>query len=83
MPKSIPPTDPVNPVLLPGTLGPEELQLAHALRTPLTALKSAIDLLCDADLAAEDEHIAHIAQRNADRIVEIVEALLLRASTKS
>jgi nitrogen-specific signal transduction histidine kinase len=84
MSKSIPPTDPLNPAVgRPGILGGEDLQLAHALRTPLTALKSALDLLCAADLEAEDEHIVHLAQRNADRIVEVVEALLLHKGLES
>jgi len=64
-------------------LRPQDLQVAHELRTPLTALKSAIDLLCQSDLPTDSAHIARIAQRNVDRMAEIVEDMLTKRSSKS
>ena len=59
--------------------GGEDLLLAHALRTPLTALKGAIDLLCSGqldDLPDSQRRFAGIAQRNADRMISLIEELL-------
>jgi len=85
MSKSVPEktVEPFNPVDMPMDLSPEDLLVAHALRTPLTALKSAIDLLCDGGLSPESQHIARIAQRNAARMVELLEIMVLRGSAKS
>ena len=57
----------------------EDVQLAHSLRTPLTALKGAIDILCSGelgDLPEMQRHFAGIAQRNVDRMISLVEDLL-------
>jgi len=59
--------------------GEADLQVAHALRTPLAALKGALDLLCSGqigELAAAQQRVAGIAQRNADRVVALIEELL-------
>jgi DNA-binding NtrC family response regulator len=69
---------------LAAALGPErteneDLALAHSLRTPLTALKGAIDMLCNGQLGELGEpqrRFAGIAQRNVDRMVTLVEELL-------
>jgi signal transduction histidine kinase len=64
-----------SPVLAPG----EDMQLAHSLRTPLTALKGAIDILCSGQLGELPEsqrRFAGIAQRNVDRMISLVEHLL-------
>jgi CheY-like chemotaxis protein len=65
--------------LAPAEAGPEDVQLAHSLRTPLTALKGAIDLLCSGQLGELPEsqrRFAGIAQRNVDRMITLVEDLL-------
>lgn len=57
----------------------EDLQWAHSLRTPLTAVKSALDMLCGGDLGELPEaqrHFAAIARRNVDRVIFLVEELL-------
>jgi signal transduction histidine kinase len=57
----------------------DEIQLAHSLRTPLTALKGAIDILCSGQLGELPEsqrRFAGIAQRNVDRMISLVEHLL-------
>lgn len=66
-----------------SVMRPEDLQMAHDLCTPLTALKSAIELLCQADLPEEAEHMAHIAQRNVDRIAALVEEMLSKRALSS
>jgi len=56
-----------------------DLGMAHALRTPLAALKGALDLLCSGqigELPEAQRRVAGIAQRNADRVVALVEELL-------
>lgn len=65
--------------LSPAQPGSEDVQLAHSLRTPLTALKGAIDLLCSGQLGELPEsqrRFAGIAQRNVDRMITLVEDLL-------
>lgn len=57
----------------------EDVQLAHSLRTPLTAAKGALDILCGGqvgDLPESQRRFADIAQRNVDRIISLVEHLL-------
>ena len=57
----------------------EDVQLAHSLRTPLTALKGALDILCSGQLGELPEsqrRFADIAQRNVDRVISLVEHLL-------
>ncbi len=61
------------------TDGEADLQVAHALRTPLAALKGALDLLCSGqigELPSAQRSVAGIAQRNADRVVALIEELL-------
>ena len=64
-------------------LAEEDLHLAHSLRTPLTALKSALEILVQGDLPEDSQHFANMAQRNADRMIELVEQLLADSSVKS
>ncbi len=64
----------------PGT--PGDADLAHSLRTPLTALKSAIDILCRAELPAAQGRFAAIAQRNVDQMIVLIERLLERTPTR-
>lgn len=63
--------------LAPG--GADDVGLAHALRTPLTALKGALDILANGHVGALPEtqqRFVGIAQRNADRMIALVERLL-------
>lgn len=55
---------------------PVDLELAHALRTPLTALKSAIEILCNGDLPESERRFVGIARRNVDQMIVVVERLL-------
>jgi CheY-like chemotaxis protein len=59
-----------------------DFELAHALRTPLTALKSAIDLLSDEELPESQQRFAGIAQRNVDQMIVLVERLLAPGATR-
>ncbi|UCE01447.1 MAG: response regulator [Candidatus Latescibacterota bacterium] len=59
-----------------------DLELAHSLRTPLTALKSAIDILDNSDLRYSDRRFVGIAQRNVDQMIVLVERLLDRSGTR-
>lgn len=59
-----------------------DVELAHALRTPLTALKSAIDILCRGSLPEAEKHLAEIAQRNADQMILVIERLLEHTTAK-
>lgn len=68
--------------LEPGSSG-ENLVLAHSLRTPLTALKGALDILCSGqmgELPEAQRRFAGIAQRNADKMIALVEELLETAA---
>ncbi len=60
-----------------------DLLVAHSLRTPLTAIKSALELLCQSDLPTESQRFASMAQRNTDRLIELVERLLTGSSARS
>jgi len=74
----------VAPTTVDGSgLRPEDLQLAHDLCTPLTALKSALEILRQADLPAETDHMACIAQRNVERMALLIEAMLSQRTLKS
>jgi signal transduction histidine kinase len=59
-----------------------DFELAHALRTPLTALKSAVDLLARGELPESQQKFAGIAQRNVDQMIVLVERLLERSATR-
>jgi CheY-like chemotaxis protein len=50
--------------------------IAHELRTPITALRLALDEICAAEPAGKsngNQHLLHISRRNLDRIVSLVE----------
>jgi CheY-like chemotaxis protein len=64
----------------PNPDGDSSLELAHSLRTPLTALKSAIDLLCSGEMPETQRRFAGIAQRNVDQMIVLVERLLEAAA---
>jgi CheY-like chemotaxis protein len=69
--------------LHPELAGREDLALAHSLRTPLAALKGALDILCSGragDLPESQRRFAGIARRNADRMISLVEELLESAA---
>jgi CheY-like chemotaxis protein len=54
-------------------------QASHALRTPLTAIKMAVEgLVADRSLDARERHLAEIAARNLERLATAVEAHLER-----
>ena len=57
-------------------LSESELEFAHSLRTPLTALKTAVDLLCTHELEEPQRHFASVAHRNVERMIALVEQLL-------
>jgi FixJ family two-component response regulator len=49
-------------------------EASHALRTPLTAVKMALEgLVATRELSAEERHLAEIASRNLDRLSDAVE----------
>jgi CheY-like chemotaxis protein len=49
-------------------------EASHALRTPLTAVKMALEgLVAKRELTAEERHLAEIANRNLDRLTDAVE----------
>lgn len=61
----------------------DDVALAHSLRTPLAALKGALDVLCSGQAGALPEsqlRFAGIARRNADRMISLVEELLESAA---
>lgn len=69
--------------LCPERTGNADLALAHSLRTPLTALKGAVDMLCSGQLGELGEpqrRFAGIAQRNVERMTKLVEELLESAA---
>ncbi|HOG29007.1 MAG TPA: ATP-binding protein [Vicinamibacterales bacterium] len=52
--------------------------VSHELRTPLTSIKGAIQLLLDAGLAADADHLMlmNVALANTDRLVRIINDIL-------
>jgi CheY-like chemotaxis protein len=61
----------------------DDVALAHSLRTPLAALKGALDVLCSGragELPESQMRFAGIARRNADRMISLVEELLESAA---
>lgn len=61
----------------------DQVDLAHALRTPLAALKGALEVLCSGQAGSLPDpqlHLAGIARRNADRMIVLVEELLESAA---
>jgi CheY-like chemotaxis protein len=56
-------------------------EAGHALRTPLTAVRMALEgLITDRDLDTRERHLAEIARRNLDRLEAAVEAHLTHTS---
>ena len=53
-----------------------DFAVAHSLRTQLTVLKSAIDILSNGELGDTQRRFARIAQRNVDLMIVLVERLL-------
>lgn len=58
-----------------------DFQFAHSLRTPLTALKTAVDLLRSHELGEPQRHFANVAHRNVERMIALIEQLLRDPST--
>ncbi|MBG0826651.1 GAF domain-containing sensor histidine kinase [Planomonospora sp. ID67723] len=53
----------------------------HELRTPLTAISSYLELIHDSDLDADAERgFLGVIERNSDRLLELIDELLLLAS---
>jgi len=52
------------------------LNVSHELRTPLTAIKGFIETL-DEEIDAKHKHYLHIIKRNTDRLINIVQDLLI------
>ena len=70
----------VRPAVPQWPSGGGEVALMHALRTPMTSLKGAIDLLDACVLGPLPDNLAPliaIARRNADRLSGVIEDLLL------
>ena len=54
--------------------GPDLTETSHALRTPLTAVRMAVEgLIAERTLDARERHLAEIAVRNLDRLANAVE----------
>jgi DNA-binding response OmpR family regulator len=59
-------------------------EASHALRTPLTAVKMALEgLVATRDLSDEERHLAEIANRNLDRLSDAVEDHLAQLAADS
>jgi DNA-binding response OmpR family regulator len=57
----------------------EVTENSHALRTPLTAVRMAVEgLIATRELDAREQHLADIATRNLDRLTDAVESCLAR-----
>jgi len=54
--------------------GADLTETSHALRTPLTAVRMAVEgLIAERTLDARERHLAEIAMRNLDRLANAVE----------
>ena len=62
--------------------GLADAELAHSLRTPLAALKSAVETLGDAGLPAPQQDLVDAARRNLDRMILLVARILDRNSVR-
>jgi len=51
--------------------------VSHELRTPLTAIKGFVETLQDTDNIDENQHYLNIINRHTDRVIRIVNDLLL------
>lgn len=59
-------------------------EASHALRTPLTAVKMALEgLVATRELSEEERHLAEIANRNLDRLSDAVEDHLAQLATEN
>ncbi|HET6349792.1 MAG TPA: response regulator [Candidatus Krumholzibacteria bacterium] len=59
-------------------------EASHALRTPLTAVKMALEgLTSGREMSAEERHLADIANRNLDRLSDAVEDHLAQLTTQT
>jgi DNA-binding response OmpR family regulator len=64
--------------------GEDVTEASHALRTPLTAVRMALEgLTADRDLNARERHLAEIASRNLDRLESAVEEHLTQLTVDS
>jgi CheY-like chemotaxis protein len=63
---------------------PDPAEAGHAVRTPLTAVRMALEgLIGERDLDTRERHLAEIARRNLDRLEAAVEAHLSRLSPET
>jgi CheY-like chemotaxis protein len=61
----------------------EMIEASHALRTPLTAIRMALEgLLMNRELDEREQHLADIARRNLDRLEAAVDAHFSRAAVE-
>ena len=51
--------------------------VSHELRTPLTAIKGFVETLQDTNNDDENQHYLNIIKRHTDRVIKIVNDLLL------
>jgi CheY-like chemotaxis protein len=59
-------------------------EASHALRTPLTAVKMALEgLTATRELTAQERHLAEIANRNLDRLSDAVEDHLAQLTAEN
>lgn len=59
-------------------------ETSHALRTPLTAVKMALEgLVATRELSDEERHLAEIANRNLDRLSDAVEDHLAQLAAEN
>jgi len=59
-------------------------EASHALRTPLTAVKMALEgLVATRELTEQEQHLADIANRNLDRLSDAVEDHLAQLAVQN
>lgn len=57
--------------------------ISHELRTPLTSIRGYTELLLDKELAKEDHDFLHVIDRSSERLLSMVEDLLLVAQMRT
>lgn len=57
--------------------------VSHELRTPLTSIRGYTELLLDKELAKEDRDFLHVIDRSSERLLSMVEDLLLVAQMRT
>jgi signal transduction histidine kinase len=57
--------------------------ISHELRTPLTSIRGYTELLLDKHLAKEDHDFLHVIDRSSERLLSMVEDLLLVAQMRT